>query len=309
LKCSWTSIFLYLVLSVGISGIGHGSEWDGVDGALRSAAYDGDVQRAKAALDAGANINSQTESNKPTSLMYAAQNGHVSVARLLLMRGADANVFTSNGQSAISLALQHGHPDAAVVLLEHGADPNTRSGATGLTLLEGAAWHGYTELFNKLLEKGANVDSGDLTALEIAAHLGRVQMVEELLERGADVNLNPDGRLSALDVAKIEGHTDIVQMLTAAGAVEAQAETVNSPAETFKKNLISHLSDAKLRREVGYQEAEGYFQFGEGICQALREGLSKKEILEDNYYQFWGVELSDALWESALGRICPELAP
>jgi ankyrin repeat protein len=309
LKRSWTFILLSFVLSVGISDIVHGSEWDGVDGALRSAAYDGDVQRAKAALAAGANINGQTESDKPTPLMYAAKNGHISVVRFLLMRGASANVFTSNGQSAIALALQHGHPDTAVVLLEHGANPNTRSDATGLTLLEGAAWHGYTELFNKLLENGANLDLGDLTALEIAAQLGRVQMVEELLRRGADVNLNPDGQLSALDVAKIEGHTDVIEMLTAAGAAETQAEEFNSPADAFKEILITHLADAKLKREVAYQDAEGYFQFGKGICEALREGLSKNEILEDSYYHFWGVEISDALWESALETICPELAP
>jgi len=110
LKYSWTSSFLYLILSVGISGVVHGSEWDGVDGALRSAAYDGDVQRTIAALDEGADINSQTKSDKPTALMYASRNGHSPVVHLLLTRGADPNILTYRGESVIAYAMRRRHP-------------------------------------------------------------------------------------------------------------------------------------------------------------------------------------------------------
>lgn len=309
MKYSWTSSFLYLVFSVCISGVVHGSEWTGVNGALRSAAYDGDVQRTIAALDEGADINNQTKPDKPTALMYAARNGHIPVVRLLLMRGADPNILTSRGESAIAFAMRYRHPNTAIVLLEHGADPNTRLRFSGQTLLQSAAANGYTDLLSRLLEKDINVNMGNPTALELASRRGHISVVEALLRRGADVNLNPDGKLNALDVAKVEGHTQIVNMLKAAGAVETQAPTDDSPAGNFKKNLIQHISDPKLKREIEFQDSKGFYDFGRGICDALKRGQSKKQILEDSYYHFWGVEISDAMWVSALEVICPELAP
>lgn len=301
--------FLYLILSIGISGLVHGSEWEGVGGALRSAAYDGDVQRTIAALDEGADINSQTKPDKPTALMYAAKNGHTRVVRLLLTRGADPNILTSRGVSAIDLAMQHRHPDTAITLLEHGADPNIMSPITGQTLLQDAAANGYTELLSKLLEEDINVNMGNPTALELASKQGHIDVVDVLLRRGVDVNLNPDGKLNALDVAKIEGHTQIVNMLKAAGAVETQAPIDDSPAGNFKNTLVQHISDPKLKQEIKYQDSEGFYRFGLGICNALKHGGSKKQILEDSYYHFLGVEISDAMWETALEVVCPELAP
>lgn len=308
MKNSW-SYFLYLILSVGISGVVHGSEWEGVDGALRSAAYDGDVQRTIAALDEGADINSQTKSDKPTALMYAARNGHLPVVRLLLMRGADPNILTSSGKSAIAFAMRQRHPDTAIVLLEHGSDPKTRLFYTRQTLLQAAAADGYTELLNKLLKKDVNVNMGNPTALELASRQGHIDIVEVLLRRGADVNLNPDGKLNALDVAKIEGHTKIVNMLKAAGAVETQAPTDDSPAGNFKKILVQHISDPKLKVEINYQDSREFYGYGRSICDGLKNGLSKKQILEGSYYHFWGGEISDAMWEAALEVICPKLAP
>jgi ankyrin repeat protein len=104
------------------------SDWEGVDGALRSAAFDGDLGRVEKALDAGASIDSQSEPDRPTALMYAASNGHGTVAELLLARGANPNARTESGMSALAFAIEKGHPDTALLLLKHGAEPRQRDG-------------------------------------------------------------------------------------------------------------------------------------------------------------------------------------
>jgi ankyrin repeat protein len=296
-------------LLAGLSSAVSGSEWAGIDGALRSAAYDGDVQRTIAALDEGAAIDSQTEPDKPTALMYAARNGRDAVVRVLLARGADPNIFTSNGNSAITFAMQKKHPETAIILLEYGADPNTLWVYTGQTLLQCAAANGYKELVRKLLEKGVNINMGDPTALELASRFGYVQIVKILLQEGADVNFNPDGKLNAVDEAKVEGHAQIVQLLKERGAVESRPQVDNSKAGNFHSSFVSHIKDPTLRRRFAFHEAGLYYQFGQGICDSLRTGASKKQILQDSYYHFWGKDLSDAMWAAALEVICPELSP
>jgi len=55
----------------------------------------------------------------------------------------------------------------------------------------------------------------------IASQECYTEVVKLLLEKGADVNVKTnDGKWTALGLAKLKGHTDIVQLLEKAGAKE-----------------------------------------------------------------------------------------
>jgi ankyrin repeat protein len=92
-----------------------------------------------------------------TALLFAARNGDVESARLLMDAGADVNDAAADGTSALVTAVHSGHRDVAAVLLARGANANA-TGA-GYTALHAAVLSGDIVLVRELLAHGAVVDA------------------------------------------------------------------------------------------------------------------------------------------------------
>ena len=60
--------------------------------------------------------------DKWTPLHFAARDGHVDVAKVLLQNGVDLNAATKYKDTALHTAAEKGHFDIVKVLLEKGAD-------------------------------------------------------------------------------------------------------------------------------------------------------------------------------------------
>ena len=65
---------------------------DSIDEALIWASGEGDIDRVKLLLDAGASINWIDESSGNTAILQAARNGHFDIVDLLRERGADSTI-------------------------------------------------------------------------------------------------------------------------------------------------------------------------------------------------------------------------
>jgi ankyrin repeat protein len=89
-----------------------------------------------------------------TSLMFAARQGDVASARVLLAAGARPNDVAPDGTSALVLASYSGHGDVAALLLSKDANPNLPD--AGYTALHTAVLRGDLELVRTLLKYGAN---------------------------------------------------------------------------------------------------------------------------------------------------------
>ncbi|OFW44420.1 MAG: hypothetical protein A3J28_09905 [Acidobacteria bacterium RIFCSPLOWO2_12_FULL_60_22] len=76
-----------------------------------------------------------------TPLLFAAQQGDVESARILLAAGANVNEATPEEGSALVVASASGHEKLALFLLEKGADPNAKDGY-GITPLHYALHEG-----------------------------------------------------------------------------------------------------------------------------------------------------------------------
>src|SRR5262245_53888625 len=76
------------------------------------------------------------EKGGSTALLFAARQGDLESAKLLVAAGADVNTTAPDGYSALVLASHSGHGALASFLLEHGADPN--SAGAGFTALHTA---------------------------------------------------------------------------------------------------------------------------------------------------------------------------
>jgi len=165
-----------------------------------------------------------------TALVFAAREGDLESARVLLDGGADVNQATQYGWTPLLTATQNRNYVLGSFLLEHGADP-TRANKGGWTPL-------YLATDNRNIEGGDYpVRPGDMDHLDF---------IKRLLTAGADVNarakdstetrtiftmqwLYEDGATPFLRAAQ-SGDVELMKVLIAHGADPAIATTNNDTA-------------------------------------------------------------------------------
>ncbi|KAG7391166.1 hypothetical protein PHYBOEH_006773 [Phytophthora boehmeriae] len=92
------------------------------------------------------------------ALHYAARNGNINLASLLLERGADVAAQNNDGGTALHQAAYNGHVEVISLLLERGADVAAQDN-DGLTALHRAVTSGSIEVVSLLLGRGANANA------------------------------------------------------------------------------------------------------------------------------------------------------
>ena len=163
----------------------------------------------------------EKDSGYKTALHWAAQNGHLAIARLLLGKGANVNAKDKKKETALHKAARHGHRELVQLLLENGADINMKNHENE-TVLHRAAWSRHEGLVRLLLEKGADINAKTRTwgktALHWAADSGHEGVVRILLEEGADINAKDDLDYTPLHRAAGSGYEGVVRLLLEEGA-------------------------------------------------------------------------------------------
>jgi ankyrin repeat protein len=164
---------------------------------LFQAAFDGNLDDARAALAAGADPNVR-DGWQQTPLHYAADLGHTDVGRLLIEKGAEKPDAVDKWQrTPLHYAARTGQIDVARLLIEKGADPNARD-QYQQTPLHLAVVGGHSDLARLLIEKEADVsakDSVQQTALNRAAAIGYIDLVD-MLHEAADRQRGHAGRVN-----------------------------------------------------------------------------------------------------------------
>jgi ankyrin repeat protein len=92
---------------------------------LLRACLDGNLNKAKELLDQGASPDYLCKSFSP--LIIASLKGHTEIVQLLLEKGADVNLRTENGPTALMEASARGHADIVKTLLDKGAEVNAKA--------------------------------------------------------------------------------------------------------------------------------------------------------------------------------------
>src|SRR3990167_4326719 len=151
-----------------------------------------------------------------TPLLRAAENGHLSIVRLLLNLGADLTAVSHAGSNALLLACYNNRIEVAHFLLQDKNFPTNTKNKDGATPLHIVAGKGYLEICNDLINHQALVNSGDyvididnqraagLTPLHIAASNGHHAIVISLLINGADPTLMNSNKETAIDLVTNE---------------------------------------------------------------------------------------------------------
>jgi ankyrin repeat protein len=187
------------------------------------AAREGDIETARVMLDAGVDIN-QTDVDNTSGLVVGIMNKRYTFAKFLLDRGADPNVTDVKGRAALYAAIDARNEDWSALPMRKETDPLPS-----------------IELIQAILARGANVNSklthnlpgrsgmdyGDIaldegtTPFMRAARSGDAATMRILLAAGADPKVTTkDGNTALLFAAGI-GYRDKQTQGTDAQALEA----------------------------------------------------------------------------------------
>lgn len=163
---------------------------------LALAVAGGDREEVDILLEGGAHPDLPTDSNGGTPLLNALAAGEFDIAQRLIAEGSDVHAATDGGATAL-------------YELSRAALP-----ATGAQRAE------QVQLALLLIDRGVVFDApmgvARVTALMMAAVRGNAALVRALLARGADSRLTDTQGGTALDFARKKGHSDVVDILTAA---------------------------------------------------------------------------------------------
>ena len=186
---------------------------------LVQSVFSGCTEAVKFLLKAGTDPNQQ-DANGTSVLGLASVNGFTEIAKLIIDAGADVNLVHINTdvkRTPLMLACKESHEDTVQLLLQSGADPNLQTDI-GITALLCAVNSSCRSLgiVRSLLEAGAAVNSQDregLSSLAIASQYGSYKIVELLKQYGANVQLSTVDRSTPLMIACQNGHEDIAALL------------------------------------------------------------------------------------------------
>jgi len=213
---------------------------------LHMAAENGHYTLAKLLLDHQASTEAQNGRGQ-TPLHLAAARGHERIVDLLISKDANITVRDKHQLTALDLAASEGQVNVVKKLLDMGIDKK----ASGDTLppsksaIRRAAASGQGKVVEFLLEKGAEPDAETLNE---AANSGLQETVGMLLEYGVSPNAKGDKQNTPLHVAAKAGHTGVVRQLIESGAdLTASDELDKTPLFLAVANgdeiMVEHLLD------------------------------------------------------------------
>ncbi|MEW6775875.1 MAG: ankyrin repeat domain-containing protein [Bdellovibrionota bacterium] len=192
--------------------------------ALLRASQKGNMEIVKILLEAGADIGVENEVGE-TALSEAAFEGHEEVVRVLLENKAPLASVQDCKSSPIIRAAAAGHTKVIEQLLKAGASVEGRDGCDA-TPLKLAAEEGQTEAVKFLLAAGARVEKSKLKKAAgkqlITTTIKNAKAGAAVSNQGAE-NCKPGNMVryadaSAIDIARMAGHMEIIKLLEDAGA-------------------------------------------------------------------------------------------
>jgi ankyrin repeat protein len=165
---------------------------------LFDAAKKGDIGAIRSALAEGASPDATTGKTTTTPLMIAAEKGRTLAVQYLLDAGANPNLATRQGTTALHKAIAKGQFEAVELLLERGADPRVEDGRGLIPVQEACfAFVGdkAVEIVRMILERGSPTSSpnGVWSGLRDAIRRGNPPLAALFLEYGASPDEKPAG--------------------------------------------------------------------------------------------------------------------
>ena len=175
-----------------------------------------------------------------------------------LATGADLDAVSSKGRSLLYLACREDRLQAMQALLRAGADPWLGLPPHGEVTVP---WIVVTKqslpqlklLLDQGLDPNHPMPANDVSLLHQAAFKGWFEGVDLLLDRGADINFNPDGYESTVEIAIAGGRYDMALHLFERGYNRDIEELAWSAASRF----VDDASEPDRQRFIALLRSKG----------------------------------------------------
>lgn len=188
-----------------------------------SAVRTGTAEDVRLLVESGsADVNAKGR-NDITPLHFAAVNGNIDIALILISAGANINAKVSeegNCMTPLHIAIKGGKVECAKFLVNCGADldAKTSEGFTPLHIAKGIGNAEIVEIIETKLSESNKESRESFTDIFSAVQRGTAEDVRHLIKAGADVNATGKGGITPLHYAADRGDIDIVWVLMEAWA-------------------------------------------------------------------------------------------
>ncbi|XP_065834043.1 fibronectin type 3 and ankyrin repeat domains protein 1-like [Oscarella lobularis] len=207
---------------------------------LHKAVLNWDMETVKKVVSAGNVPIDVPDKYGSSALMSVAQKGYKSVAKLLLENGADVNYTSGSGKTSLMIACYHGHLNVVQLLKEHGARYDVRDKG-GSMALHWAVDGGQEDMVAYLIRDRVPVDERDgagwTPLIRTAAVTGHVGIARILLAFDADIDAKDSDGRTALMIASLNGHKDLVSFLVEKGADRRVQSKYGASASDFAESF------------------------------------------------------------------------
>lgn len=215
-------------------------------------------------------------------LLEAARKSDVEKVKALLAKGANVNTKSPYGVTPLGFACSRGSVEIVKILLDSGAEVNVtdtfyKTTPFGMIMMGKKA---NPEIMLMLLEKGAKETD---QAMNYAINNNHPPLAKVALTKGTFKQESLD---KYLRVASKKGQSEIVAALKAAGAKETpefkvDAETLKKYEGTFKGNftLVFKIKDGKLIVAANGSEAE-MIPLRQHVFEDSSDGMLATFVLE-----------------------------
>ncbi|KAK4228870.1 ankyrin repeat-containing domain protein [Podospora fimiseda] len=201
--------------------------------ALSAALQEGHDSVGRLLLERGAQVNQRSSTGEPerTPLYVAANKGHASIVEFLVSLNTPQDRIVN--AAALRVAAHQGHSEVVSVLLRSDAfQENDMENQATLLLIACKGGPGHMEIAQLALDAGADpltMNDQGFSALCISCKHGCADIVRILLERGANVDTIDSSGTSVLWISCFYGRADVVRILLDAGADPNQTIDEKSP--------------------------------------------------------------------------------
>lgn len=311
---------------------------DGHSGLLNAVAY-ASAEMLELFLYDDIDLEATYGQEERTLLMYAVENGNISLVNFLLKKNAKTEARDLSGKTALMMAAISGMANIVEALILHGANIEARD-FLGLTALMIASEKGQTEVVAMLIQYGVNVNAISYgirtvqngfaviqhhganidpiysqilsTALIRATINGYIKIVKLLLENGADASIIDCCGMSAGVYAIRNGHGTIVELFLQKGldldALDEDGKTpiMNALDNNMKKKFTSIAY--RLLLDMSFEQQKSFMNHNEENKEIRLEFCKKAQRhfiqLKENLAPFYK---HDAALESSFSILPLEL--
>ena len=152
-----------------------------------------------------------------TVLMTAINHNDILAVDSLIQKGVNVNELDANQDAPLVIAAYKGYTEIVEKLLEAGADVTAVDPGMKATALHAAAYAGRTEAARLLIKYKIDIDKqgpfNGYTALHDAIWQNNIETAQVIIEAGANLEIKSKDGQTALDLAKASGRKQIVALI------------------------------------------------------------------------------------------------